>query len=116
MAAMTSPADTIRVVVAAPHRPAEVREIANTLEAMQAIVGGYIEELPRWGDIAGCVVVVNEEGRPDGLQPNREWPAGSELLGTFLVTKHGTNADYVSLTEVEAAEIVRLLESRKTGN
>lgn len=112
---MTSP-DTIRVVVADPHTPAEVRDIPNTLEAMQAIVGGYIEELPRWGDIAGCVVVVNEEGRPQGLQPNREWPAGSELLGTFLVTKHGDNADYVSLTEAEAAEVVRLLDTRKTGN
>ena len=61
---VTSTPATIRVVVAAPHAPAEVREIPNTLEAMQAIVMGYIEELPRWGDIAGCVVVVNEEGRP----------------------------------------------------
>jgi hypothetical protein len=112
---VTSPTK-IRVVVAAPHRPAEVREIPNTLEAMQAIVGGYIEELPRWGDIAGCVVIVNEEGRPHGMQPNREWPAGSELLGTLLVTKHGPNADYVSLTEAKAAEIVRLLDGRKVGN
>lgn len=114
---MTSAPATITVVVAAPHAPAEVREIPNTLEAMQEIVGGYIEELPRWGDIAGCVVVVNEEGRPQGHQPNREWPAGSELLGTFLVTKHGDNADYyVSLTEAEAAEVVRLLDGRKVGN
>lgn len=109
-------AETITVVVAAPHERAEVRAIPNTLEAMQRIVGGYIEELPRWGDIGGCVVVVNEEGRPQGLQPNREWPSGSELLGTFIVTKHGPNADYVSLTEGEAAEIVRLLDSRKVGN
>lgn len=113
---MTATADTIRVVVAAPHRAAEVREIPNTLEAMQAVVGGFIEELPRWGDIAGCIVIVNEEGRPQGLQPNRAWPAGSELFGTIFVTKRGTNADYLSLTEVEVAEIVRLLETRKVGN
>lgn len=112
---MTS-ASTIRVVVAAPHAPAEIRHIENTLEAMQAIVGGYIEELSRWGDIAGCVVIANEEGRPEGLQPNREWRAGSELLGTLLVTKHGPDADYVSLTETEAAEVARLLDGRKVGN
>lgn len=112
---VTSPA-TIRVVIAAPHAPAEIRHIENTLEAMQGVVGGYVEELPRWGDIGGCVVVVNEEGRPQGLQPNPEWPAGSEVLGTFLVTKHGPDADYVSLTEVEAAEIVRLLDGRKVGS
>lgn len=109
-------AETITVVIAAPHQKAEVRQIPNTLEAMQEIVGGYIEELPAWGRIGGCIVIVNEDGRPHGLQPNREWPAGSELLGTFLVTKHGPNADYMSLTEGDAAEIVRILDGRKVGN
>lgn len=106
----------IVVVVAAPHQPAVVREIPSTLESMQEIVGGYIEELPAWGRIGGCVVLVNEDGRPHGLQPNREWPAGSELLGTLLITKHGPDADYVSLTHAEANEVIRLLETRKVGN
>lgn len=39
--------ETITVVVAEPGKAAEVREIPNTLEALQDIVGGYIEELPR---------------------------------------------------------------------
>ena len=33
----------IRVVVKQPGEPAEVREIENTLEAFQAIVGGRLE-------------------------------------------------------------------------
>lgn len=111
---MTS--ETITVVVAAPHQKAEVREIPNTLEALQQIVGGYIEELPRAWEIAGCVIIANEEGHPQGLPPNREWPAGSELLGTIVVVQRGTNADYASLSPEKAEEIVRLLEGRKVGN
>lgn len=109
-------AENITVVVAKPHQRAEVVVIPNTLEALQGIVGGYIEELPSAWEIAGCVIVANEEGHPQGLPPNREWPAGSELLGTIVVVQRGTNADYASLSPEKAAEIVGLLEARKVGN
>jgi hypothetical protein len=36
----------IRIVYAAPGEKAEVREIEHTLEAMQGLVGGYLEKLP----------------------------------------------------------------------
>lgn len=106
----------IRVVVARPHQKAEVVEIEDTLEAMQAVVGGFVEELPRWADIHGAKVYVNEEGRLDALPPNREWPKGSELVGTMLISKPGADGDLVSLTVEEAEAIVATLERCKTGN
>lgn len=36
----------MRVIVVEPGREPEVREIENTLEAWQAIVGGYVEAAP----------------------------------------------------------------------
>lgn len=44
-----------------PGRAPEVSDVANTLKAMQAFVGGPIEAV-RLGD-TGLVAVVNEEGR-----------------------------------------------------
>lgn len=104
---------TITVVVAEPQKPAEVRQIANTLEALQEIVGGYIEELPRALEIAGCVVIANEDGHPLGLEPNRRWPDGSVLRGTIVVVGRGEKADHASLSREEAAGIaLRLRQDR----
>ena len=35
--------DKIKILVVEPMKPCEVREIPDTLEAMQALVGGYIQ-------------------------------------------------------------------------
>lgn len=57
--------------------------MVNDLEAMQAIVGGYIELmfLPK-----GYMAVVNEEGRLRGLAPSARIN-GQVIVGTFFVTK-----------------------------
>mgnify|MGYP001851969002 FL=1 len=59
--------DKIRVLVKEPEKPAEVREIDNTLEAVQAIVGGHIETL-RISDSVFCYL--NDEGKLINLAPN----------------------------------------------
>lgn len=47
----------------------EVIEIEDNLESMQKLVGGYIEEyMPFEDEVA---IVCNEEGKINGLQPNR---------------------------------------------
>ena len=48
-------------------KPPEVVEIENTLEAMQKVVGGYIESVHVRTD---CVMICNEEGRLMGLPFN----------------------------------------------
>lgn len=52
-------ADKIKVVVKDPGKIAEIREVENTLEALQDIVGGWIEVLPMAN---GVYAIVNEEG------------------------------------------------------
>lgn len=61
----------MRVLYKPVGAPVEVREVENTLEALQSLVGGYIEVV-RVGDVFGGALyyVVNEEGKLLGLKPN----------------------------------------------
>ena len=58
--------DKIKVLVKHPHEHPELQEIENSLEALQMIVGGHIETVT-FNDI---VVICNEEGRIQALDPN----------------------------------------------
>lgn len=70
----------MRVVVKVPDKPAELREIQNTLEALQSAVGGYIEVLRFAED---CAIIVNEEGKLQNLPPNM-WLCGDVLCGNVV--------------------------------
>jgi len=60
---------TIEVILVKPMEKAEVVEIADSLEAMQELVGGYIEEyMPFEDEVA---IICNEEGKINGLPLNR---------------------------------------------
>ena len=66
---MNDEGNTIRVLLIEPGKPPEMREISDTLQSMQEAVGGYIEEyMPFDDDVA---LVVNEEGKINGLPLNR---------------------------------------------
>ena len=66
----------IRVVICRPGERAEAAWIEDDLKAMQAVVGGLIQELmpfhsesdTRYDDVA---LVCNDEGKLMGLRPNR---------------------------------------------
>lgn len=60
-------ADKIRVIVKDPGRAPEEREVPNTIEALQALVGGHIETVPLSHN---AVILVNEEGKLRGMAPN----------------------------------------------
>ena len=47
----------------------QIKEIANSLEAMQSEVGGYIESVTPFKD--DVAIIVNEEGKLNGWPPNR---------------------------------------------
>lgn len=64
-----------------PGEPWELADVENTLEAMQAEVGGYIEAVPFTAD---ACIVVNEEGLILGLPYNVNF-AGLRLYGTVLL-------------------------------
>jgi len=98
----------IEVMVFEPGKPGEARSIDDSLEAMQAVVGGYIEQVGlAFGPLAQglpavLVVICNEDGRPHGLPLNR-WG----LLGTFFVVRQ-KGTEYVSLTEADRSLIARI--------
>lgn len=63
-----------------PGKAPEACEIENSLEALQAEVGGYIESFQFTSD---CTLLINEEGKNLGLTPNL-YVLGEPLVGTVL--------------------------------
>ena len=101
----------MRVVVAEPGKRAEVREIGSGLDAMQAVVGGWLEVVPTW---AGHDLWLNEEGRLVGLEPNRlvrapQSDAWWDIYGTLFVASSNDEGETVSLSETEAEAICAAL-------
>jgi hypothetical protein len=79
-------------------------------------VGGYIERLP----LGQFDLIINEEGRLIDLEPNRMIDCGGlasrtgrcwDVVGPLFVTRGNDEGDWVSLTEVEAAMLVDMLNS-----
>lgn len=56
----------IKVVIVAPEKKPEVTKITNELSILQGLVGGYIECIRQ----QGYDIIINEEGKLEGLQPN----------------------------------------------
>jgi hypothetical protein len=64
-------------------------DLPKTLEAMQALVGGYVE-LVRMGKYN---VYCNEDGRSKGLPPNRALPGGPPIVGPFYIVAYAGSND-----------------------
>ena len=80
-----------------PYELPEEIEIDNTLEAKQKLVGGWIEQafLPKDDSV---VLICNEEGKINGMKPNRD--IGHDIIfGPFLIVGNDyENGGYKSLT------------------
>ena len=94
--------DRIRILVVEPMKPCEAREIPDTLEAMQAIVGGDIEAVTSIR--CASAIVCNGNGKLLDLPYNRPLLDESGLLpldvlhGTFFIA--GMSGEhFISLTE-----------------
>lgn len=70
-------AETISVLLVQPNKYPKMIEIEDTLEAMQAVVGGDIEEYMPFDD--EVAIICNEEGKISGLPPNRAVYAEEEV-------------------------------------
>ncbi len=71
----------IKVLAKHPGHPAHFVHIPNTLEAMQSLVGGYIETVTLATDL---VLICNEEGFLRGLPDNCRL-CGMRLVGSILL-------------------------------
>lgn len=93
---------TIRVLVAEPMKPCQVREISG-LDDMRAIVGGHIQAVYPFRD--KVALVCNEEGKYLNLPYNRPLTDDQGIpydiiCGTFFLAGLGAE-DFVSLTEAQ---------------
>ena len=94
----------IKVLSVVPGQPPTVKEITNDLASLQAEVGGLIEciSFPN-----GCVAVCNEEGKLNGMPPNRR--LGADIIcGSFFVCDTTRSGDFSSLSKSKIAEYSQL--------
>jgi hypothetical protein len=96
--------ESIQVVVVEPNKKPYKKTIKNDLESMQAIVGGYIENvfIGRSKKGARVGITLNEEGKLEGLPMNRMIVNYDILVGTFFITAYNLQGDNISLTNEEA--------------
>ena len=77
--------------------------VENTLEALQAMVGGYIEPVSLPGSQAGDIVVIcDEEGRIKG-KPINCLIQGVDFCGDILICGAG-DEEFADVPDYEAAE------------
>ena len=96
----------MQILIVEPERRPEVKEIDGTLEAMQKVVGGYIEAIYPFDD--AVALVANEEGKLDGLPANRglrdeDGQIYDIICGTFFLC--GAPADSDHFTSLTAEQI-----------
>lgn len=97
----------IKVLMLKTGQLPQVKEIDNTLEAMQKIVGGYIESVSLEKDVD---LIVNEEGKYNGCKPNRLLVFDRDIYQLdedFLDVVYGdcfvvgvSNGEFVSLSDL----------------
>lgn len=75
------------------HDPGEIREIDNTLEELQGIVGGYIETFTFSSD---ATLIINEEGLLLGLPVNRDF-CGHRFVGPMVFVGYNDEGEFTDL-------------------
>lgn len=101
----------IRVLVKEPGKEAELREMPNTLKALQSAVGGYIETVTFEKD---CTLIVNEEGKLQGLPVNFRI-FGDVIVGTALFAGV-SGEEFCSLTDKQVETVRKLLRCGYVSN
>lgn len=91
----------IKLVVQNPGEISRIVTIPNTLEAMQEVIGGYIETvtLPN-----GLVLVMDEEGRLKGLRENVRCVQFGTIVGRIFITAaEGESFRSLTVDEIQSA-------------
>jgi Domain of unknown function (DUF3846) len=109
-AAMNPSSEQIQVVIVEPNKKPYKKIIENRLEAMNDIVGGYIE-IVRMGQHtsngAELIITVNEEGKLMRLPLNRIIAGFDTLVGTFFISAANMQGDNVTIDDTTAAKIIK---------
>lgn len=109
----------MKIVYCAEYAPAKIMDINDdfNLKAMQNLVGGYIETYyPPYcdGETLNYVIVCNEEGKYNGMEPNRMLLDKDDLpveiiYGPFFICKDGEE-DFEGFTDEEAQKVRNLYD------
>ena len=101
----------LKGLLVAENKLPEVVEIPDTLKSQQELVGGYIEYcyMPEHEDV---VLICNEEGKINGMGPNRD--IGHDIIfGPFFVI--GDNPDIganISLTDEQISKWSKIFDEK----
>ena len=90
--------NTIKVLKIDVGQPPVIKEIQNDLGGLQAEVGGLIQVIGLEDD---CLLVCNEEGKLNGMKPNR-WLGDDIICGPFFICGDSMEGDFISLTSEQA--------------
>jgi hypothetical protein len=96
----------IKVIVKKIGKDPYIEEIKDDIEAMQGIVGGYIEAVPV-GD--GMYMVCNEDGIREGLKPNFRTDSGI-IYGDVFFTRSDAGGDFKSVNQNDYDVLLNYLE------
>lgn len=94
----------LKVIIKEPNKEAYTKEIENTLEAQQEIVGGYIEVV-QFG--FNHLLILDEEGKLKGRQENIDWQ-DEFIVGTIILVRH-EGEDFGSIQEEEEKWMIQML-------
>lgn len=98
----------MKMIYKAPGCAPEPRDIPNTLEELQATVGGYIETVTFASD---ALVIYNEEGRLQGLPHNCRF-LGVDFVGPILIVGRD-DEDFTDLRPEHFATILDALKEKR---
>ena len=90
----------IRILYVQPGKYPEERIIDNTLKAYQSLVYGDIESVAPWR--TNVRVVCNQEGKLNGMPPNRLLGDYDILMGSFFICGL-RNGNFISLTDEQSS-------------
>lgn len=90
----------MRILKVEPGQVPYEKDIPNTLESIQAEVGGGLFQPLYVGE--GIVLCCNEEGKLNGMEPNRR--LGNDIVcGPFFLVGDSECGEFVSLTDNQLA-------------
>lgn len=107
--------DTIRVVLVEPGKPAREAQIGTSLEDMQAVVGGYIEQYCPYKEMVA--IICDDEGKVNGKALNRAiYGENGQMVdivaGSFFICSIPQNSDrFESLSDKQTKKYLELFQS-----
>ena len=92
---------TIKILIKEPNKKACIKEVKNELKTFQEIVGGYIEAVGYPVGLFDSVdLIVNEEGKLDGLKGNFFLPEYEDcVVGTAFAVGYTEDGDWCDVPE-----------------